>query len=104
VSLSCGMSATEPVSAPSPPRLKEAAIAFGTFAFDLSEVGDSVFRGNCRGLSEGWSLSGGAICDRPVARLQGSYAGVSTGGGRAPNLPRRSEKPLFFLFGPVTDT
>jgi hypothetical protein len=101
---SCGLSATEPVSAPSTPRRAEAASAFGAFAFDRSEVGDSVFRGNCSGLSERWSLSGGAICERPVARLQGSCFVVSTGGGRALVRPRRSEKPTPFLLGPEIET
>lgn len=104
VSRLCGLSATLPVSAPTTPRAWEPAGAFDTFAFDLSGVGDSVFRGNCSRFAEGSSLRGGAIWERPVARLQGSCFAVSTGGDRELILPTRSEKLTFFLFGPETET
>jgi hypothetical protein len=102
--MSCGWSATKPVSAPTGPRLREAASALGAFWFDRSEVGDSDFRGIWRGFVAGWYFSGGAICERPVARLQGSCFVVSTGGGRAPIRPTRSEKLTFFFSGPDTET
>lgn len=104
VSRSCGMPATEPVSAPPTPRLRGTVSDFGAFASDVSGVGDSVFRAICSGLDPGWSFSGGAICERPVARLQGSCLVVSTGGERELIRPTRSEKLTFFLLGPETDT
>jgi hypothetical protein len=104
MSMSRGLSATAPVSATRTPSLMEAASVFGAFWFDLSEVGDSVFRGTCSGLVAGWYFNGGAICERPVARLQGSCFAVSTGGGRAPNRPTRSEKLTFLFSGPDTET
>jgi hypothetical protein len=98
------MPATEPVSAPPTPRLRATASESGALAPDLSEVGDSVFRGIFSAPVAGWSFSGGAICERPVARLQGSCLVVSTGGGRVLIRPTRSEKLTFFLLGPETDT
>lgn len=70
-------------------------------------AGDIGFRGTGNGLFVRSSFRGGAISDRPIARLQGSRGlAVSTGpgGGLVPIRVMRSEKLTFLLSGPLTET